>query len=231
MPLYYESESSSAIGGCRARSERARADTTDDGYTADDGDADGSVTVTPFTTDNYPSVSYTAPPPRPILQSNNPFQSKSKNPFRNNAVQPYSTIEDDSLRKAIELSQQTPSAVEDRGERERSVRASAPPPSPRRLDNDDEEAERLAFGPSNKDDLDGKLSLVPLSSVVGVKPSSLSLAKVLLADSQTSTAQANKEEEDIQRAIQESMMSASLHSVGSAGNDDFPPQTARAPGA
>ncbi len=56
--------------------------------------------------------------------------------------------EDADLQRALALSS------EDRAERERSVRASAPPPSPGRIDDEP------VFGPSNKDDPQGSLAMV-----------------------------------------------------------------------
>lgn len=58
--------------------------------------------------------------------------------------------------RALELSKQSGEA--ERGVRERSVRASAPPPSPRNIAED----EIVAFGPSNKDDPEGNLAVTIL---------------------------------------------------------------------
>lgn len=66
------------------------------------------------------------------------------------------------------------------------------------------------FGPTNKDDPDNKYA-VALPSAPAVSNS-------------------NKEEEDFQRAIQESMMTASFHSTGSPVTEDLPPATEREPG-
>jgi len=113
--------------------------------------------------------------------------------------------EEDELRRALEISKAADAAErEKRKERERSVRASAPPPSPGRI-GDDTPAE-VTFGPSNKSDPDNQLAVT--------------LAK----------ASDNKEEEDFQRAIQESMMTASFHSVASE-QTELPSPQPRAPGA
>lgn len=80
----------------------------------------------------------------------------------------------------------------------RHVRASAPPPSP----GEDPLDGVAFFGPTNKDDPDNKLA-------------------VALPNAPASNS--NKEEEDFQRAIQESMMTASFHSTGSAAAEELPP--------
>lgn len=89
----------------------------------------------------------------------------------------------------------------------RHVRASAPPPSP-----GVEQADPLDgvpfFGPTNKDDPDNKLA-------------------VALPNAASNS---NKEEEDFQRAIQESMMTASFHSTGSVAAEDLPPAGEREDG-
>lgn len=146
------------------------------------------------------------PPP---FQSNNPFNQYAF-PAPPSAP-PGIANEDEDLRRAIELS--TRQEEEDRGrrvERERSVRASAPPPSPGRIDDDDQVVGSL-FGPSNKEDLKGALAMVPTNGARQNTPS--------------------KEEEDFQRAIQESMMTASFHSAGGESNETLPPPTARDPQA
>lgn len=105
------------------------------------------------------------------------------------------------------LSTSAPTAADaglSREERERSVRASAPPPSPHRQNSDEP---LLAFGPSERNDLDGKLAMVP-----------------------TGAAASNKEEEDFQRALQESMMTASFHSIPSE-EENIPIPVDRKPGA
>lgn len=91
---------------------------------------------------------HTSQEPQPFA-SNNPF-----NPSFNSAFPPPPTAgpgiaqEDTDLQRALALSTE-----DDRTERERSVRASAPPPSPGRLDEP-------TFGPSNKDDPQGSLAMV-----------------------------------------------------------------------
>ena len=57
---------------------------------------------------------------------------------------------------------------EQRQERERSVRADAPPPSPERDLEEEDVNNALSgvaplFGPSNKDDKDGSMAVVPVS--------------------------------------------------------------------
>lgn len=99
----------------------------------------------------------------PQFQSNNPFNQYAF-PAPPTAP-PGIAHEDDDLRRAIELS--TQQEEEDRGrrvERERSVRASAPPPSPGRIDDDGQVVGSL-FGPSNKEDLKGALAMVPTDNV------------------------------------------------------------------
>ncbi|KAL7419847.1 hypothetical protein Q5752_005763 [Cryptotrichosporon argae] len=102
--------------------------------------------------------------------------------------------DDDELRRAIEMSKagDSPAAFGGSGgggggaggAGERGVRASAPPPSPSR---------ELGpfFGPSDKEDRDGKLAVVP-------------------AGNQNQNV---NEDADVQRAIEESMMTASFHSL------------------
>jgi hypothetical protein len=96
----------------------------------------------------------------------------SNNPFRNNPPPPDVTVvdddEDEDLRKAIAISRgeigdgHTADGMENdnegRHERERSVRASGvPPPSPEGEDL----SKGVVFGPTEKDDPEGKMSLVP----------------------------------------------------------------------
>lgn len=85
----------------------------------------------------------------------------SNNPFRNNLPPPSQARvddEDEELQRAIRMSQddQNMDDEERRQERERSVRATAPPPSP-----DAEEGEVLGtlFGPSNKEE-EGQTAMV-----------------------------------------------------------------------
>lgn len=83
----------------------------------------------------------------------------------------------------------------------RHVRASAPPPSPG-VEQPDPLDGMPFFGPTTKDDPDNKLAVALPSAPVS---------------------NSNKEEEDFQRAIQESMMTASFHSTGSAAAESLPP--------
>ncbi|EIW73085.1 hypothetical protein TREMEDRAFT_59247 [Tremella mesenterica DSM 1558] len=138
--------------------------------------------------------------PRLIPQSNNPFLPKAN-------VEIISVVddddEDDDLRKALALSREGMEVDdEQRQERARSVRAHAPPPSPDII-MDDESKSLPTFGPSNKDDKEGNLAMVPVT---------------------------NTEEDDLNRAIQDSLMTASFHSA-SAMTGDKPVKGPRQPGA
>lgn len=165
--------------------------------------------------------------PAPVFGSNNPFNSQySGFPAPPTAPPGLPGVagvehEDEDLRRAIELS--TKHEEEERGrrqERERSVRASAPPPSRGRIDDDQEQIGSL-FGPSNKDDPKGNLAVVPARAV--------SFGPALEGSQQNTPS--NKEEEDFQRAIQESMMTASFHSAGAEEEEEMPPPTERDPRA
>ncbi|KIS01744.1 hypothetical protein L804_01623 [Cryptococcus deuterogattii 2001/935-1] len=128
--------------------------------------------------------------------------------------------EDEELRKAIVLSQNLEHSVSEvtilqgamdvdreRDSRERSERASgAPPPSPK---SDMPGAFGVTFGPSTKDDVDGKLALVPTSQ-----------------DNKTTS----KEDADLDKAIQESLMTASFHSASAEADKERPQPTKRGDG-
>ncbi|OWZ79421.1 hypothetical protein C365_01682 [Cryptococcus neoformans Bt85] len=125
--------------------------------------------------------------------------------------------EDEELRKAIALSQNVEHSVSEaatlqdvmdvdgkRDSRERSERASgAPPPSPK---SDMPGTIGVTFGPSTKDDVNGKLALVPASQ----------------NDNRTS-----KEDADLDKAIQESLMTASFHSASAEAEKERPQPTKR----
>ncbi|WWC60665.1 uncharacterized protein I303_103240 [Kwoniella dejecticola CBS 10117] len=174
-------------------------------------------------------------PPSPQFASNNPFRQNPHPPpplpKRNIAPAPQPTDtwvdydetdanddEDEELRKTIAMSRGEVKADDGRQERERSVRATGPPPpspSGNRTETDDldDQSENLnsLFGPSNKDDVDGKLSLVPAS--------------------QNNTSSMSKEDEDMDRAIQESLMTASFHSASALKDSNRPQPTERREGA
>ncbi|OCF31828.1 hypothetical protein I316_06426 [Kwoniella heveanensis BCC8398] len=141
--------------------------------------------------------------------------------------------EDEELRKAIALSQadmgrsdtsigggEAMNVDQKRSERERSVRAHGPPPpSPDRGnaqsggENRDVAGEaeiEPLFGPTNKADDEGKMALVP--------------------STQTSTSM-SKEDEDMDRAIQESLMTASFHSASAIKDSERPKPIDRPEGA
>ncbi|EAL21684.1 hypothetical protein CNBC7190 [Cryptococcus deneoformans B-3501A] len=128
--------------------------------------------------------------------------------------------EGEELRKAIALSQNVEHSVSEaaplqdamdvdgkRDSRERSERASgAPPPSPK---SDMPGTIGVTFGPSTKDDVDGKLALVPTS--------------------QNNNTTSN-EDADLDKAIQESLMTASFHSASAEANKERPQPTKRGDG-
>ncbi|KAL0252987.1 hypothetical protein I308_102381 [Cryptococcus tetragattii IND107] len=128
--------------------------------------------------------------------------------------------ENEELRKAIVLSQNLEHSVSEvailqgamdvdreRDSRERGERASgAPPPSPK---SDMPGTVGVTFGPSTKDDVDGKLALVPTS--------------------QNNNA-ASKEDADLDKAIQESLMTASFHSASAEADKERPQPTKRGDG-
>lgn len=102
---------------------------------------------------------------RPVIGSNNPFYAAAQT-----ASQANPDDEDDELQRAIRLSQGEDGADEPMGgrdERERSVRATAPPPSPdpERLNALDEEGEVMGtlFGPSTKEE-EGASAMVAFSA-------------------------------------------------------------------
>ncbi|WVF71016.1 hypothetical protein IAT40_005812 [Kwoniella sp. CBS 6097] len=138
---------------------------------------------------------------------------------------------DEELRKAIALSQADMGRSEGtiggepmnedqkRSERERSVRANGPPPPSPDGDNDLGENRDAAgrggdiqplFGPSSKTDEDGKMALVP--------------------STQNNTTM-SKEDEDMDRAIQESLMTASFHSASAIKDSERPQPVDRPEGA
>ncbi|WVQ96945.1 hypothetical protein IAU59_004054 [Kwoniella sp. CBS 9459] len=135
--------------------------------------------------------------------------------------------DDEELRKAIALSQadmgnangEPMDEDQRRSERERSVRANGPPPPSPDGDRDSglgenrdlagTEIEPL-FGPSNKTDDEGKMALVP---------------------STQNNASMSKEDEDMDRAIQESLMTASFHSASAIKDSERPRPVDRPEGA
>ncbi|KAK8865579.1 hypothetical protein IAR55_000723 [Kwoniella newhampshirensis] len=218
-------------------------------------DADDDSTLS-----SYPPTPSTQPPPpkTTTLGSNNPFRqdvtAAPPPPYPARPLQGQSSLtptliddddEDEELRKAIALSQAesvpsssvlpvpvpdptaevTVTAVEDDGmrwditdfdenekrqERERSVRATGvPPPSPEGEVNDEGEVMQTLFGPSEKNDVEGKMALVPAG-----QNNSLS-----------------KEDADMNRAIQESLMTASFHSASAIRDADKPVPVKRQEGA
>ncbi|WVO13031.1 hypothetical protein L204_100640 [Cryptococcus depauperatus] len=169
-------------------------------------------------------------PPEILLQSNNPFlTTQNSGKSANSPVPQYQIAEhqvqsepnsidqiqkNDDLAQAIALSQQTAANTEplnyqdekrgqkqglgpnsndcdEKGNRqERNLRAGgAPPPSPQ-----NEEIVPSYFGPSNKNNHDGSMSLVP-------------------SQNQNGNDVASKEDADLDKAIQESLMTASFHSA------------------
>ncbi|WWC68303.1 uncharacterized protein I206_102227 [Kwoniella pini CBS 10737] len=166
-------------------------------------------------------------PPPPAFASNNPFRQNPPPPPPRRNIAPAPSLtptlvndddEDENLRRAIALSQGEVNEEDNRQERERSVRATGPPPpspSGNAVDsdelNDDHETLNTLFGPSNKDDVDGKLSLVPAS--------------------QNNASSMSKEDEDMDRAIQESLMTASFHSASAIKDNNKPQPTERLQGA
>lgn len=116
-------------------------------------------------TKDVPKIQPKSPPLPPRPQHNNlsaPFASN--NPFRNHPPPPIEiedNDEDEDLRKALAMSREGMEGGDEdrRAERERSVRASGvPPPSP---EGEDVMGKSVVFGPSEKDDQEGKLAMVP----------------------------------------------------------------------
>lgn len=112
-------------------------------------------------------------PPRPVLGSNNPFNTASQSQPRD-VITIDDDDNDDDFQRAIRLSQQIGSEDatigNDRDERERSVRATAPPPSPdpvvSRLKEGDQAKEEggvmdTLFGPSTKEE-EGATTMIKL---------------------------------------------------------------------
>ncbi|WWC88215.1 uncharacterized protein L201_003120 [Kwoniella dendrophila CBS 6074] len=178
-----------------------------------------------------PIASLTPPPPLP-KRNIAPAPSSSSTIVGNN-----DDDEDEDLRRAIELSQSEITVGDSREtlnggpnendsrrqDRERSVRATGPPPpspttGPINIDdtgdnNDSDGIDNMntLFGPSNKDDTDNKMALVP--------------------SSQNNTNSMSKEDEDMDRAIQESLMTASFHSASAIKDSNRPIPTDRIEGA
>ncbi|KAK4684998.1 hypothetical protein P7C73_g5163, partial [Tremellales sp. Uapishka_1] len=137
------------------------------------------------------------------LPSNNPFRTE---PYALSAPPMQDDPEDDDLMQAIAMSK---AGMEDDGrqERERSVRASgAPPPSPQAEEG---EVMQTLFGPSEKEDPNNEMGLV----VPYVGP------------------QTTNEDEDLNRAIQDSLMTASFHSASAFKEIDKPLLEPRQEGA
>jgi hypothetical protein len=151
----------------------------------------------------------------------------SNNPFRTNPPPPSQARvddEDEELQRAIRMSQedQNMDDEERRQERERSVRATAPPPSP-----DAEEGEVLGtlFGPSNKEE-EGQTAMV--RAQVGCEMYMPAEATRALTTQGPST---STEDEDLNRAIQDSLMTASFHSASAQQNTERPQAAPRKDGA
>ncbi|KAK1927718.1 hypothetical protein DB88DRAFT_479018 [Papiliotrema laurentii] len=162
----------------------------------------------------HPSVSAPPPPPPHTSHLSAPFASN--NPFRQNPPPPTTNLindeeEDEELRKALAMSRgEIDSKDEDRrNERERSVRASGvPPPSP---ESEENQVRDIVFGPSEKEDKDGTMALVPAA------PGPVN--------------QVSKEEEDMNRAIADSLMTASFHSASALQATEKPVPGKREQGA
>lgn len=145
--------------------------------------------------------------------------------------------ENEELQRALEMSTgaaQDGTTADDgqrRNERERSVRASGvPPPSP---DTDEAQVMGTLFGPSEKDDKDGSMAMVPATLTSAPQVSSLRrrgertpISIILLI----CPAQ-NNEDDDLNRAIADSLMTASFHSASAIKDVNRPVPTQRAEGA
>lgn len=151
----------------------------------------------------------------------------TKNPFRNNPPPPPITIEDDEdedLRKAIAMSQEglEDGSTDPRQERERSVRASGvPPPSPEGKLSHHGDA---VFGPTDKEDAEGKMAMVPSTPAPTANVSDGSFMRFKL------TPQISKEDEELNRAIADSLMTASFHSASALQDTNKPKAGERAAG-
>ncbi|WVQ85746.1 hypothetical protein IAT38_007913 [Cryptococcus sp. DSM 104549] len=139
-----------------------------------------------------------SPRPQPPLPPRPTSQRLPPAPLLSQTVDDLDQADED-LRKAIMLSEADIGAGgagepmdedDNRAQRERSVRATGPPP-PSPSKSDDAMMGTL-FGPSNKSDEKGEMAMVP------------------------SGQKYNKEEEDLDKAIQESLMTASFHSASNA---------------
>lgn len=141
----------------------------------------------------------------PAFQSNNPFRraGSGQPPPPPPPPPPRRVIDNDEeeqLRHALELSK---AGDRDRAERERSVRASAPPPSP---------------GPGG-------------TAASGTTSDELALSVARLPAPPTHQPKDDgREDADLTRAIQESLMTASFHSTASNA-ENIPPPQPRTPGA
>ncbi|ORX35476.1 hypothetical protein BD324DRAFT_632995 [Kockovaella imperatae] len=156
------------------------------------------------------NVSNTSPSkPVGVAARSMPFQSN--NPFRSTPPPdsiPEITDDDVELQKAITMSQEAPEE-DDRAVRERSVRASGvPPPSP----EPEERIENVGsvFGPSYKEDKEGKMALVPASQAQNLPPN---------------------EDDDFHRAVADSLMTASFHSASAQRDMEKPIPQIRTNGA
>ncbi|CAD6585338.1 MAG: hypothetical protein TREMPRED_004111 [Tremellales sp. Tagirdzhanova-0007] len=154
---------------------------------------------------------FTFSDPGPTLQSNNPFlhvAPASPAPPVQNKGNGDDDNDDVQLGKALSMLTEI-DGDDNRQERERSERANgAPPPSPV-LDNGTMTG--TLFGPSERTDEDGKMALVPAAS--------------------DAPNQNSKEDDDLNRAIQDSLMTASFHSASAPREFERPKPVLRQSGA
>ncbi|WVR05535.1 hypothetical protein IAU60_002553 [Kwoniella sp. DSM 27419] len=181
---------------------------------------------------------YTPPVTRPTSPVSRPLpQLASNNPFRQSPLHPPShspsrTVpalpprrqpapspapmevddEEEELQKAMAISQGGHSSdqpEDERNDRERSIRADGPPPPSPNGDAPASQADPIEsigplFGPTNKTDEEGNMAMVPSSG--------------------------GQEDEELDRAIQESLMTASFHSASAMKDADKPKPVVRAEG-
>ncbi|WRT66035.1 uncharacterized protein IL334_002986 [Kwoniella shivajii] len=176
-----------------------------------------------------PSSGEPTPSANPQFASNNPFRQDQARPppLPHRNIAPARSLaptivgdddDDEDLRKALSMSvAEIGEPIEEddkRLERERSVRATGPPP-PSPTNDEGEVTDTLLgplFGPTNKTDEEGKMALVPASH-------------------NNNTTSTSKEDEDMDRAIQESLMTASLHSNSAVKDVNKAVPTERVAGA
>jgi hypothetical protein len=165
---------------------------------------------TPVQTPSQPPL-----PPRPAPRQENAELSTA---VEDNVLEPIEVDEEDTedaeLQKALALSLAdadhvgSDTGIESipRAERERSVRDSgAPPPSP---NGEEGQAISSLFGPSEKDDKDGSMAMVWQDVSVAF------FSRGIADDFQPETKPAVEfADDDIQRALEQSLLSASMHSV------------------